>query len=227
MSRRFDRCLLPPEPDLSFELELWSRGVRWVAGLDEAGRGALAGPAAVGALILPPEPAVAIALKGIRDSKALTPAQRAGWAVRLKALALGWAVGFAFAHEVDALGIAPAVRLAALRALEALPVKPSYLLLDYFSLPEAACPQTALVKGDTRALSIAGASILAKTCRDNLLRRLDEFFPGYGLAHNKGYGTAAHCQALRRLGPSPLHRRSFLRSILEDVNKSAKEEKCL
>lgn len=206
---KFDRRLLPPEPDFSFECALWKDGVQWVAGIDEAGRGALAGPVAAAALIFPADPNLAPALHGVRDSKQMTPAQRATWAARLPGLASSCVVALASAQEIDELGIAAATRLAAWRAVQALRPTPEHLLIDFFHLPECSLPQTPLVKGDARSLSIAAASILAKTTRDALLIELDQQYPGYGLAAHKGYGTLAHRQALARLGPSPLHRRSF------------------
>jgi len=209
MPRKFDRNLIPSQPDLRFERELWDAGARAVAGIDEAGRGALAGPVSAAALILPPGPGLRQALQGVRDSKQLTPARRAFWAERLRRLALGCAVGFASNVEIDELGIVPATRLAVRRALAALPLAPEHLLVDYLELPDCAIPQTSLVKGDARCLSIAGASILAKTARDQVLCQLDAEHPGYGFAGHKGYGTLAHRRALERLGPSPVHRRSF------------------
>ena len=180
-----------------------------MAGIDEAGRGALAGPVAAGAIIFPPQPDLAVRLHGVRDSKQMAPGERQEWAPRLKELALAWGVGLASAAEIDALGILPATRLAVQRAVRQLAIPPQHLLVDYLQLPEISLPQTALVKGDARALSIAAASILAKTSRDALLCELDGRWPGYGFAQHKGYGTAAHLRALGRLGPCPEHRRTF------------------
>jgi ribonuclease HII len=122
---------------------------------------------------------------------------------------LVWGVGFASVEEIDTLGIAPATRLAVCRAVQALGVQPEHLLVDFLKLPELRIAQTPLVKGDARSLSIAAASILAKTRRDALLCELETQYPGYGLAQHKGYATEAHLEALERLGPSPIHRRSF------------------
>lgn len=196
-------------PDLSFEIELWANGRRHIAGIDEAGRGALAGPVAAAALILPRFINIQTQLSGVRDSKQMTPKQREYWARVLHAIALAWGVGFASHAEIDTLGILPATRLAARRALESLAVQPDHLLLDYLKLDDVALPQTSLVKGDCRSLSIAGASVLAKTARDALMRELDGYYPGYGFATHKGYGTASHLGALDRLGSCPEHRRSF------------------
>lgn len=209
MSARFDPALLPPSPDLSFEQALWAAGVSRVGGIDEAGRGPLAGPVAAGVVILPPHREIMERLAGVRDSKQMTPAQRQAACGRIQEAALGYAVGFAEAAEIDALGILPATRLAAWRALQALEVTPEHLLLDYLFLPEVELPQTALIKGDCRSLSVAAASVLAKTARDARLVAMEEEYPGYGFARHKGYGTAAHRAALQRLGPCPEHRRSF------------------
>jgi ribonuclease HII len=209
MPPKFDPRLLPPAPDFAFEIQLWGQGTRWVAGIDEAGRGALAGPVAAAALVFPPDESLIPALEGVRDSKQMTPAQRELWAGRLQAVALAWGVGFASPQEIDALGIVPATRLAVARALEQLSLAPEHLLVDYLPLPEIPIAQTPLVKGDQRSLSIAAASILAKTARDARLRLLEREYPGYGLARHKGYGTPAHLAALERLGPCSIHRLTF------------------
>ena len=207
-----------PSPDFYFEARLWDQGYRYVAGIDEAGRGALAGPVAVGAVIFPAGPnlqskasaeASAEAMSGVNDSKVIKPAQREYLAARIQTLALAWQVGYAQAEEIDALGILAAVRLAARRALDGLSVSADSLITDYLELPDCPLPQIALVKGDARSLSVAAASILAKTARDALLRELASSYPGYGLDRHKGYGTFAHRAALERLGPSAIHRQSF------------------
>ncbi len=199
-------------PDLSFEQDLWQGGVLHIAGLDEAGRGALAGPVAVGAVILPTgDPRLAKTLAGSRDSKQMTPRQRDLCAPVIKDASLAWSVAFAGPDEIDLLGIVAATRLAGMRALSALEITPDYLLTDYrMELPESGFPQTSLPKGDARSLSIASASVLAKTTRDALMRELDGRFPGYGLGQNKGYGTQAHRSAMMRLGYSSIHRKTFV-----------------
>ena len=198
------------EPDLTFEHRLWQSGLAYVAGMDEAGRGALAGPVAVGAVILPDQPHLLSTLKGVRDSKQMTPLAREHLAPRIQESALAWSVGFATPDEIDALGIVPATRLAALRALEVLSLFPCYLLTDFrLELPELDIPQTSLVKGDVKCLSIAAASVLAKTARDRFMCELDSQYPGYGLGRHKGYGTLYHRRALKRLGYSPIHRKTF------------------
>lgn len=195
-------------PDLSIELPLWQQGLT-LAGLDEAGRGAWAGPVSAGAVIFPPDADLLHRLTGVRDSKQMTPRQRFTWAEIIKNEALAWGVGFVSNHEIDLMGILPATRLAMYRALDALKVKPQHLLIDALRLPGIGLPQTALIRGDSRCLSIAAASVLAKTERDKLLIKLSQEFPGYGLELHKGYGTARHRQALAELGLSSLHRRSF------------------
>jgi ribonuclease HII len=197
-------------PNLNFEQALWQSGLSHVAGFDEAGRGAMAGPVAVGAVILPPNPRLTRTLAGVRDSKQMTPRQRETWAARIISVALAWRVDFSSAEEIDRLGIVCATRLAAMRALENLAILPDYLLLDFrIELPESPLPQTAIVKGDQISLSVASASVLAKTGRDALMCGMDAQYPGYGLEQNKGYGTQTHRSAMMRLGYSPVHRKSF------------------
>lgn len=210
MTRRFDPSELPAFPDLHFEQALWAAGALAVAGLDEAGRGAWAGPVCAGVVVLPPEDANLCArLAGVRDSKQMTPRQRVHWAAQIRSAARGWGVGFAGPGEIDALGILPATRMAMQRALAQLAAPPQHLLLDALRLPGVHLAQTALIKGDARSLSIAAASVLAKTARDALLVALDGLYPGYGFAAHKGYGTAAHLAALRQRGPTPIHRKSY------------------
>lgn len=215
-------------PDLYYERGLWRAGLRRVAGLDEAGRGALAGPVAAAAVILPSDdPHLARTLRGVRDSKQLTPPARERLAPRIKEAALGWGVGFASAQEIDSFGIVAAARLAALRAWEAMQILPDFLLTDFrLELPELDIPQTALVKGDQLSLSIAAASILAKTSRDEWMREMDRQYPHYGFARHKGYGTALHREAIARTGCCPIHRRSFVVGSLSFQNPAAAEFAC-
>ena len=196
-------------PDLVFEKHLWRSGLADVGGMDEAGRGALAGPVTVGLVILQRIPRLSKKLKGVRDSKQMTPLQREHWAGVIREVAHAWSLGWASAAEIDSFGISAAARLAAERALEALPSPPSYLLTDFRLSPDTDIPLTSLVKGDQRCLSIAAASVLAKTARDALMCELEAQFPGYGLAKHKGYGTLAHRRAIAQLGHSPIHRKTF------------------
>ena len=187
---------------------LRAAGYAAIAGLDEVGRGPIAGPVFAGAAILPP------AITGdwvslVRDSKQLKARQREAVLPMLSEAAITLATGSASPQEIDRLGIVPAVRLAMMRALEALTVPPDYLLLDAFPLPDSNLPQRSIVKGDALCTSIAAASIAAKVARDNVMRNLDEEFPGYGFAGHKGYGSAAHMAALDEMGPCEIHRISF------------------
>ncbi|MFN8412193.1 MAG: ribonuclease HII [Anaerolineales bacterium] len=198
-------------PSLSFEKELWP-AYPYIAGLDEAGRGALAGPVCVGAVILPNtnETHLTQTLSGARDSKQMTPRERTFLNPIIKEIAITWGVGFASADEIDSLGIVPATRLAACRAVEALTFFPDYLLTDFrLEIPELDVSQTAIVKGDQKSLSIAAASILAKTSRDEWMLELDAQYPQYGFARHKGYGTLSHRKKISMLSPSPIHRKSF------------------
>ncbi|MBI4236683.1 MAG: ribonuclease HII [Chloroflexi bacterium] len=192
---------------MAYERELWLSGVHRVAGVDEVGRGALAGPVAAAAVVLPGIPRAWYA--HVNDSKLLTVAARERLAPLILAEA---AVGLAMvpSETIDAKGIVPATRRAMLQAVRALGPSVDALLVDALSLPEARLPYRALVHGDRLSLSIASASIVAKVVRDRLMEELDGQYPGYGLSRNKGYGTPAHLEALARLGPSPIHRRSFL-----------------
>lgn len=181
-------------------------GARRVAGVDEAGRGALAGPVHAGAVILP----AGVLLRGLDDSKALLPEVREALAPRIRARAEAWGVGSASAAEIDALGIAAASFLAMRRALARLAGgPPDLVLVDGFPIPGLDLPQRAVVKGDATVACISAASVLAKTARDAELRALDLRHPWYGFAAHKGYGSAAHLEALRRHGPSPDHRLTF------------------
>jgi ribonuclease HII len=196
--------------NLTFELALWAEGYRAVAGLDEVGRGALAGPVVAAAVILPPDPHALAALLGrCDDSKALTAKQREALYDEILAVALAAAVGRCEACDIDAWGIAPATRQAMADALADLACRPDYLLLDYLTLPDPPCPQRGIPHGDARSLSIAAASIIAKVTRDRWMREQEAAFPGYGLAQHKGYATLAHREAIVRLGPCALHRMSF------------------
>ena len=195
-------------PTLAHERRLRAQGVWPVAGLDEAGRGSIAGPVTAGAVVLPHDPPDCPEAP-IRDSKRLTPAQRERALRHIESVALAVSVGHCYAHEIDEIGIAPATRLAMRRALESLPLEPAYLLLDAFPLPSVATPQLAIVRGDATCTSIAAASIVAKVARDRHMAEQDERHPGYGFARHKGYGTAEHLRNLERLGPSTIHRRTF------------------
>ncbi|ANF55802.1 ribonuclease HII [Brevundimonas naejangsanensis] len=200
-------------PTLLLELEARSTWNGHICGIDEAGRGPWAGPVSAAAVILNPDDLP----KGIDDSKALTEKRRAVLEIDIKTRALAWGVGFASVEEIDQLNILHATGLAMRRAVEALAHPPVHALVDgnyRFPLP---CAVTPVVKGDTRSLSIAAASILAKTARDRLMIEMDATYPGYGFASHKGYNAPLHQKALQALGPCPEHRRSWapIRALLE------------
>ncbi len=176
-----------------------------LAGVDEVGRGPLAGPVTAGALILPPD----FHAPGLDDSKRLAPAAREEWSARLRAGALAWAVADVSAADIDRIGIRKAVFRAMAAALRALSPRAERILIDGAELPPGARISRAVVGGDARSLSIAGASVLAKVHRDAQMVAADARWPGYGFAGHKGYGSAAHVDALLAMGPCPLHRRSF------------------
>lgn len=207
--KKFDISTLSKYPDLSIEERLWNTGWLHLAGIDEAGRGALAGPVCAAAVILPNLPELARILAGVRDSKQMTQLRREHFEPLIKEISVSYGVGFATAAEIDALGILPATRLAAKRAVDALSLIPNYLITDYLKLPEIDLPQEHFVKGDMRSLSISAASVLAKTARDAQMRLLDDQFSGYELSRHKGYGTKAHRTAIQKLGKSPIHRQTF------------------
>jgi ribonuclease HII len=194
---------------LRYEKELWALGFKYIGGIDEAGRGAWAGPVAAAVVVLPADAGIRRPLAGVRDSKRMTPLQRERAAPIIKSEALAWAVGFSSSEEIDSMGILPATRQAIIRALEMLPLPPEYLLLDYIHWPGLANPHLALPKGESQSLSIAAASVLAKTARDLLMRDLDCQYPGYGFAQHKGYGTKQHRVSIVRLGLCHAHRKSF------------------
>lgn len=197
-------------PTLAYEACLWAEGYCCVAGLDEAGRGAWAGPVVAAAVILPPdEPGLLQHLDGVRDSKQLTAARREALLEVIREYALALGVGAVPPAQIDTLGIVPATRKAMALALQSLSPPADYLLIDYLALPDLSLPQQSLPKGDARVLSIAAASIVAKVSRDRMMVDLEACFPGYGFARHKGYGTAQHRAALTALGPSKVHRFSF------------------
>jgi ribonuclease HII len=196
-------------PTLDQEQALWAAGYRHVVGLDEAGRGAWAGPVVAAAVMVPPGAARTGIWAEVRDSKLLSPAQRARLAREVQAAALAWGVGVVAAPIIDQIGIGPATRQAMLAALAACALPADYLLIDWVRLVEAELPQCSVAKADQRFVSVAAASIVAKVARDRLLVALDGSFPGYGFATHKGYGTAQHRRCIGELGPCDEHRHSF------------------
>jgi len=191
---------------LRFEAELYEQGFILIAGVDEAGMAPLAGPVVAGAVILKK----GYRLRGLDDSKKiLDERKREELARAIKEDAVAWAFGRAEVEEIDTINIYHAGLLAMHRAVEALAKRPQYLLVDARTVPRCAIPQRGIIKGDALSLSIAAASIIAKTTRDRLMNELEAVYPGYGFASHKGYPTPHHCEALQRLGATPIHRRSF------------------
>jgi ribonuclease HII len=197
---------------LRYESALWATGVLRVAGIDEAGMSPLAGPVSAAAVVFAP----GARILGIDDSKKLDAAARDRLAAEIKETAVVWSVGFATVEEIDSINIYWASRLAMRRAVEGLSIAPEHVLVDGRRLKELQISQQGIIKGDCKSLTIAAASILAKTARDALMEQLDGEHPGYGFAKHKGYPVREHLAALKRLGAAPIHRRSFapVRTVL-------------
>jgi len=213
---------LAKRPGLDQERALQARGYRLIAGVDEAGRGAWAGPVYAGAVILPLQrPDLVTALNGVTDSKQLSPKRRETLLQTIYDVALGVAVGTATAAEIDRWGILDATRLAMGRAIDALAPAPEALIIDYVKLPRVPLPQRSLPKADWHCLTVAAASIVAKVSRDRWMIQLHQQHPGYGFDRHKGYGTAAHRSALARLGPCPVLRLSWapLRALEQNASE--------
>lgn len=213
----FEEVILRQSPTLEFEQGLWSQGFLAVAGIDEAGRGAWAGPVSAGAVILPADPGILERLNGVRDSKLMTPAERESMFDVIIANASAWATGNADAAEIDRIGILNATKAAMKQAIAGLGVTPDHLLIDWVRLHDVTIPQTGIKHGDMLSLSIACASVLAKVTRDRYMRgEAAALYPQYGFEQHKGYGTKLHQDALSQYGPCPIHRRSF-RPLAEEV----------
>ena len=193
------------DPDFAEERILWSRGYRHVAGIDEVGRGCLAGPVAAAAVILPPD----WKPDGLRDSKLLKPEDRRCLDVEIRAHALAWAIAFVGPELIDRINILQATLLASTLAAARLPIRPDALLLDAVSLPEVPVHQRVLVSADRLCASVAAASVIAKVARDRLMGEYDVLYPGYDLARNKGYAAPEHRAGIDLLGLCPIHRLSF------------------
>lgn len=188
---------------------LWNDNCRMVCGVDEAGRGPLVGRVYAAAVILPPH----LELPGLNDSKKLSDKKRRELFPMIQEQAVAWGIGYASNEEIDEINILQATFLAMRRAINALPEKPDLALIDGNRAPDFGIPVQTVVKGDSRSANIAAASILAKVARDDWMLEMDEKYPGYGFAVHKGYGTKAHYDALRTLGPCEIHRRSFLKKF--------------
>lgn len=193
------------EAMLAYERAVWDSGYRYIAGIDEAGRGPLAGPVVSAAVILPeryyPEK--------LNDSKKISAKIRDALYERLTREVTAWGVGVCDSHEIDRVNILNATVLSMERAVQALTTQPDYLLIDALSLRNVGIAQQAIIKGDALSLSIAAASVVAKVTRDRMMLEYDEIYPGYGFAKHKGYGTAEHMENIRKLGLCPIHRITF------------------
>ena len=195
-----------------YETALLERNVQIIAGVGEVGRGPLAGPVVAAAVVLPTSliDSTATWLADVRDSKQVSPKRRAAVCVHIHEHAVSVGIGAVSPSEIDTIGIAAATRRAMERAIECLDPQPTHLLIDAMKLPALKIAQTSIIKGDSLSKSIAAASIVAKEDRDTLMRDvLDVRYPGYGFASHKGYGSKLHIEAIKRLGPCPVHRRSF------------------
>ena len=202
-------------PDETFENQLREAGYTAICGVDEAGRGPLSGPVVAAACILP----AGCEIPGLNDSKKLTPKQRDRLFDTVREVAFAYAIGMASPEEIDQLNILNATMLAMRRAIEGLPVKADFALIDGNCARGIDLPHKTVISGDALSVSISAASILAKVTRDRICLENDREYPEYGFAKHKGYGTREHMDALRRLGPCPLHRRSFLKFLNEDEIK--------
>jgi len=196
----------PPAAPYRFEAQAWRTGLTRIAGVDEAGRGPLAGPVVAAAVVIAPDRRV----RGVADSKVLPPERREELFALIHARAVAVGVGVVDHLTIDRINILEATRLAMDQALAALALVPELIITDFVSLRDCPCPQRNLVDGDARCASVAAASIVAKVTRDRLMRELDAEFPAYGFAKHKGYATAEHIAAIDRHGLCPQHRRSFV-----------------
>ena len=187
-------------------------GMLLIAGIDEAGRGPLAGPVAAGAVILSADHDILY----LNDSKKLSEKKRDMLFDQIKEEAVAWAVGLVEPARIDEINILQATYEAMRLAIRQLKVKPSVLINDAVTIPNVEIPQIPVVKGDAKCISIAAASILAKVTRDRIMKEMDALYPGYGFAKHKGYGTKEHMDAIRAMGPCPIHRRSFITKIVEE-----------
>ncbi len=193
-----------------YEKEARSKGIVLVAGMDEAGRGPLAGPVVAAAVILDPENPV----YGVDDSKKLSPKRRAALKAEIEEKAIAVGVGIVDVETIDSINILEATKLAMKKAVAALDPQPEVLLIDAVQIKDLAIPQQPIIKGDALSVSIAAASIIAKETRDEMLKVYDELYPEYGFASHKGYGTKQHMDAIRTHGPLPIHRKTFIKNIV-------------
>ena len=191
---------------LKYERELWASGADYICGVDEVGRGPLAGPVVTAAVILPKD----FNLLGVDDSKKLSPKKRDELFEQIKEAAVCWAIGRREPDVIDEINILNATKAAMLDAIENLSVRPDHVLIDAVHLKKLTIPQTSIIKGDANSVSIAAASIIAKVTRDREMVEMSKIYPGYAFESNKGYGTKAHYEGLKAQGPCPIHRKTFL-----------------
>ena len=197
--------------NLHYEKLLLNEGYDLICGVDEAGRGPLAGPVCAAAVIMPK----GVVIPGVNDSKKLTEKKREALFDLIKETAVSYSVAYATVEEIEEINILNATMLAMKRAVEGLDIKPDFALIDGNKTPELDCPAYAVIKGDSLSHSIAAASILAKVSRDRLVKELAKEYPQYCFEKHKGYGTALHVEMIKKYGPSPVHRLSFLKKILK------------
>ncbi|MEG0479503.1 MAG: ribonuclease HII [Clostridium sp.] len=192
-----------------YEIELFKKGYKYIAGLDEVGRGPLAGAVYASAVILNPKSSYL----GVKDSKKLSEKQREELDIKIRETALTYAIGIATPEEIDKYNILNATKMAMIRAIEALTIKPDYLLLDAIKL-DINIPQTSIIKGDDNSISIGASSIIAKVARDSYMKEMGKQYPGYDFESNKGYGASKHIEGIKLLGTTPIHRNTFIKNIL-------------
>ena len=194
-----------------FENKLYKTGLTYIAGIDEAGRGPLAGPVTVGAVIMRPDSFI----EGINDSKKISESKREKLYEQITNEAISWSVGIVDQKEIDELNILNATKKALTQAIEGLETKPDRILVDALEhIDTKGVPYTSIIKGDAKVYSISCASIIAKVTRDRIMREYDEVYPQYGFAKHKGYGTAAHIEAIKKYGLTPIHRKTFCKNFI-------------
>tara|TARA_B100000676_G_scaffold310969_1_gene379212 strand:- start:1432 stop:2043 length:612 start_codon:yes stop_codon:yes gene_type:complete len=202
-------------PSLDFELDVFKQNYTFIAGLDEVGRGTIAGPVVSGAVVLDLNKHLEF-YEEINDSKKLTSKKRNSLSILIKRFALTYGIGISSAKEIDQIGIVPATKLSMIRAVNHLAPKPEYLLIDSLEIPEIDIDQTSLIKGDNISLSIAAASIIAKVARDKMMEKYDKYFPNYTFKSHKGYYTKSHASELIENGVTKIHRKTF--APIKDFN---------
>lgn len=195
----------------NFEKNLYDTGLEYIAGIDEAGRGPLAGPVVVGIVIMRPDSFI----EGINDSKKISEKKRELLYEKITEEAIDWAVGIVDQNEIDEINILNATKKALTRAISNLKVKPERILVDALEhIDTCGIPYTSIIKGDAKVYSISAASIIAKVTRDKIMKEYDEMYPQYGFSGHKGYGTAKHIQSIKQYGPCPIHRKSFIKNFI-------------